>query len=520
MTPPPAQLAVTPSSLSFSATAGGVDPEGKTLQVSNAGGGTLEWSASADAGWLQVSPGSGTGAGTITVTASLDGLEPGAHEALVTVSGAGTRTIPVTFTVDAAPTPPALQVTPDSLSFEAVAGQAARADRTLSIANTGGGTLEWTASDDAEWLSLAPDHGTGDGDLEASVDSEGLGAGTYHAEIVIEAAGADNAPRSIPVTLTVDPPPPVLDVTPGALSFTGVQGGTSPAAKTLAVSNTGGGTLSFTAADDAAWLSVTPASGSAPASLSVATSIAGLPAGTYTGTVTVTAAGATGSPRTIAVTLSITAPSTAGLVAAYGFEEATGTTSADSSGGGNVGQIAGATRTAAGRYGRALSFDGINDWMTVNHTDALNLSNGMTLSAWVNPVQVGAAYRTVIGKEMPSGLAYMLYAGDGSGKASGRVNTTGEFAATATANTPLNTWTFLATTWDRTTLRLFVNGVEVAGRPLTGTVRTSTGVLRIGGNGIWSEWYRGAIDEVRVYNRALTLPELQGDMGRPVPTAG
>ena len=144
----------------------------------------------------------------------------------------------------------------------------------------------------------------------------------------------------------------------------------------------------------------------------------------------------------------------------------------------------------------------------------------MTLSAWVNPVQVGSAYRTVIGKEMPSGLTYMLYAGDGSGKASGRVNTTGESGATATANTPLNTWTFLAMTWDRhhpAALRQRRPGRQPA---LDRTVRTSTGVLRIGGNGIWSEWYRGAIDEVRVYNRALTLPELQGDMGRPVPAAG
>ena len=55
----------------------------------------------------------------------------------------------MTFTVEAASIPPALQVTPESLSFEAVAGQAERADRTLSIANTGGGTLEWAASDDA-----------------------------------------------------------------------------------------------------------------------------------------------------------------------------------------------------------------------------------------------------------------------------------------------------------------------------------------------------------------------------------
>ena len=63
----------------------------------------------------------------------------------------------------------------------------------------------------------------------------------------------------------------------------------------------------------------------------------------------------------------------------------------------------------------------------------------------------------------------------------------------------------LATTYDGTCLRLYVNGV--AGRRsslATGSIVTSTGALKIGGNAIWGEWFHGLIDEVRVYNRALT----------------
>ena len=48
--------------------------------------------------------------------------------------------------------------------------------------------------------------------------------------------------------------------------------------------------------------------------------------------------------------------------------------------------------------------------------------------------------------------------------------------------------------------------------PASGTLPNSTGALRIGGNSIWSEWYAGLIDEVRVYNRALTQAEIQTDM--------
>ena len=64
---------------------------------------------------------------------------------------------------------------------------------------------------------------------------------------------------------TAAPPAPSLSVTPASLSFSATQGGANPAAKTLSVANTGGGTLSFTDSDDASWLTVTPASGTRPA---------------------------------------------------------------------------------------------------------------------------------------------------------------------------------------------------------------------------------------------------------------
>ena len=50
-----------------------------------------------------------------------------------------------------------------------------------------------------------------------------------------------------------------------------------------------------------------------------------------------------------------------GLVAGYGFEEADGTAVADVSVGGNNGTVSGAVRTASGRFGQALTFDGVND---------------------------------------------------------------------------------------------------------------------------------------------------------------
>src|SRR6185503_4440102 len=80
------------------------------------------------------------------------------------------------------------------------------------------------------------------------------------------------------------------------------------------------------------------------------------------------------------------------------------------------------------------------------------------------------------------------------------------------ATLPLNVWTHLATTYDGTTMRLYVNGVEVGSKAYAGSIATSGGVLSIGGNGVWSEYFKGWIDEVRVYNRALTATDIQRDM--------
>ena len=91
----------------------------------------------------------------------------------------------------------------------------------------------------------------------------------------------------------------------------------------------------------------------------------------------------TTSAPPVTVTVSNTAPPT--LVAAYGFSEGAGTTVADLSGNGRTGTISGATWTAAGRFGNALSFNGTNAWVTVADANALDLTTGMTLEAWVNP---------------------------------------------------------------------------------------------------------------------------------------
>ena len=73
---------------------------------------------------------------------------------------------------------------------------------------------------------------------------------------------------------------------------------------------------------------------------------------------------------------------------------------------------------------------------------------------------------------------------------------------------PINTWTHLALTYNGSTLTLYRNGVAVANSNVSGTLSPTTLNLQIGGSQ-FGEYFKGLIDEVRIYNRALTATEIQ-----------
>ncbi|HWC76007.1 MAG TPA: S8 family serine peptidase, partial [Blastocatellia bacterium] len=103
-----------------------------------------------------------------------------------------------------APSNPTIGVSPTSFSFTATVGGGNPANQSLSISNTGGGTLNWSASDNQTWLTVSPASGTAPSSVTVSVNISGLAAGTHNATITITAAGATNTPVSVPVTLTVN----------------------------------------------------------------------------------------------------------------------------------------------------------------------------------------------------------------------------------------------------------------------------------------------------------------------------
>ena len=84
----------------------------------------------------------------------------------------------------------------------------------------------------------------------------------------------------------------------------------------------------------------------------------------------------------------------------------------------------------------------------------------------------------------------------------------------------MSVWSHLAATFDGATLRLYVNGVEVASRPVLTQIATSTGALTIGGDAFHGQYFAGRIDEVRVYNTALSASQIQTDMNTPIGASG
>ena len=211
--------------------------------------------------------------------------------------------------------------------------------------------------------------------------------------------------------------------------------------------------------------------------------------------------------------------SSVGLVAAYSFDEGSGTTANDFSGNGNTGTISGATWTTLGKFSNALNFNGLSNWVTVNDSNSLDLSSGMTLEAWVYPTVATGTWSTVLLKEAPPGfnLAYHLE-GDPSNLPNSYIMTDLSGLQGATGPTPLalNAWTHMAATYNGSFLTLYVNGAPAANQPVSGSIPPSIGPLRFGGNSIWGEYFAGRLDNIRIYNRPLTQAEIQSDMNTPV----
>ena len=203
-----------------------------------------------------------------------------------------------------------------------------------------------------------------------------------------------------------------------------------------------------------------------------------------------------------------------GLVASYGFNEsdATGLRFGDFSGRRN-GAVGHNVRRVPGRFGRGVAFNGASSWLNVRHRPSLDLTGSLTLEAWVKP-QPGTKTRTILAKLGPGANAYALHGATFGGGAGGEVDAGGARELASSDDLPFGRWSHVALTYDGSTLRFYRDGQEAATASVRGPIAMTPGPLRIGGNFIGGGWFKGVIDEVRIYNRALTAAEVRRDMRR------
>ena len=334
----------------------------------------------------------------------------------------------------------------------------------------------------------------------------GLSAGTTYHYRVRSADASGNvtlgADRTL-ATVVADSIPPTVDMTAPTTGQT-VSGIVGLAA--VASDNTGVAGVQFRVDG----VAVGPEDTTSPYAASWTTTTAANGAHTLTATARDAAGNSTTSS---AVTVTVANAANTGLVASYSFNEGAGTTVGDGSGRGNTGTAEGPVWTTAGKFGKALTFDGSNDYVTVPDAASLDPGPAMTLEAWVRPT-ASSGWRTVMLKENGTGeLAYSLYSASGTNRPSAWASVSGgSQSVIGTAAVPLNAWTHLAATYDGSNLRLYVGGVLKVTKAYSGSVAGTAEPLRIGGNAVWGEYFAGQIDEVRIYNKALTVTQIQADM--------
>lgn len=321
-------VSTSPTTLAFSAVQGSTPPPAQAITFWKGGDRTRSWSVSAKDPWLAVTPTSGTISteqDQIAVSVTPTGLAAGAYSSSVTITTESLKgrvaktSIPVTLTVQTNSSTTGFLVSPPSLQYSGIVG-GPNVTAGVTITNTSAAPLTVTWHDNINWLvATSGDTVTmppgGSATISHTASTASLWAGNFAGVATVTGGGIT---KQIPVSIVVvqaESTTPALSLTPATLSFSGTVGTTNPTAKTISVSNTGSGTLTWTAGDNAAWLTLTPASGTNTGTITASVNLAGLAAGTYNGTITVAATGASSKslPVSLSVNPSATTASTATL---------------------------------------------------------------------------------------------------------------------------------------------------------------------------------------------------------------
>lgn len=212
------------------------------------------------------------------------------------------------------------------------------------------------------------------------------------------------------------------------------------------------------------------------------------------------------------------------LVLAFSFDEEGVEEEQDLSPQGNNGTIGGFPEWTDGKFEKALVFDSVDDQVVVPTNESLDIEEEITMMAWVMPGEnLTADWRTVIGKSPTSVLGQTSFAYDIRTDQSGTVrfslNIEKAWNHVIGSVLKADTWYHIAGTYDGSTMILYLDGVAIGNTAASGGINVIVDPVCVGNivdaaGGGHNEYWSGAIDEVRIWNRALSEDEVITNMNQ------
>ncbi len=202
-----------------------------------------------------------------------------------------------------------------------------------------------------------------------------------------------------------------------------------------------------------------------------------------------------------------------GLVGYWPFDEGEGKTPIDVTGNGHDGKFAGAPKWVEGKFGTALEFDGVDDHVKVADNDGLDLTAEVTLMAWFSPNEALTSRRMMV----KNNSIFVIFDFGNSNSVDFLVKPDNLFAQSKTTDWKIGQWYHFAGTFDGKTLRVYINGNLEGEAANNKPITPSDLELWIGGddNGRATDWFPGKIDEVRLYDKALSEADVRKVMDTP-----
>ncbi|OGS34324.1 MAG: hypothetical protein A2474_07610, partial [Elusimicrobia bacterium RIFOXYC2_FULL_34_12] len=209
---------------------------------------------------------------------------------------------------------------------------------------------------------------------------------------------------------------------------------------------------------------------------------------------------------------------TSGLVGNWRFEENAGTTASDSSGNNNSGTLTNSPQWVTGITGNALQFNGGN-YVSIADSSSLNPVTALTMEAWFKKTE-DVSYQRVLGKSNYPNWDYAIFFGN-TGSLQACIGIGGSLKySTITPALSVGTWYHVAVTYEGTAIRLYINGELQGTTSASGNIDNHGTTLCIGKDGgSGGNNFSGIIDEVKIYNRALTASEVLAEYNSAIPDA-